>query len=280
MAETTNQAIANYSFSGSTEINSSTSNVSYVTLNDEGSIRISKTSDSTTFVPGSTVTFYVTITNTGSLFFSGVRLTDDLTGTGYLTYIPGSAKLYINGQWLSAQVVSTNPLVCTLSQLSPSASYVLMYSCNVSSQIPASVTSLTNRATGIGYTFNSTVTNSDSLTLTRASATDLVVTKTASSSSVNMGESFNYIIELVNQNNLQANISSLTDQLPENFTLSRITIQIGNGSVVVLRTGDYTLSTTNLLTLPAGTGPVITVPGNNSGESNKTIITLSGYFEN
>ena len=268
-----NQATATYTFAGSTEELTEISNENQVILRNETGISITKTSDTNTFLPGQTITYYVSITNTGSLYFTGVRITDDLTGTGYLTYVPNSARLFINGQWLAAEVVSTNPLVATLSPLSPSGSYLLMYQATVSSSIPATVDTLSNSVEGIGYTWNSTVTGNSTYTLTRSTSGDLTIIKTSSESTVSVGQVFNYTLTLSNTSDTIATLSSLEDQLPEGFTITSISMRIGSGSTTTLASTDYTVDSTNLLTIPSSTGPVLTVPANGT-----SVITIYGYF--
>lgn len=272
MAEETNQATINYTYPDSSTVRTQTSNEVTTTVRAENAITLTKSSQETSFSPNETITYQINITNSGSLYFTGVRIIDNLTGTGYMTYVPGTAKLYINGQWQNAQVVSTNPLTLTLSPLSPGASYLLMYDAKVSSSVPTSVTSLTNTVNGIGYTYNSQVEGTTSYTLPRSSTTGVSITKSASSDTVNVGEVFSYVITMSNQGATPATLQSFTDQLPNTFVITGITMKIGTGAVTTLTSSDYTLSS-GLLTIPSSTGPTITVPANGT-----TIFTISGYF--
>ena len=268
-----NQATATYTFAGSTEELTEISNENQVILRSETGISITKTADTESFVPGQTITYYVSISNTGSLYFTGVRLTDDLSGTGYLTYVPNSARLFINGQWLAAEIVSTNPLVATLSPLAPSGSYLLMYQATVNSTIPATIETLTNSVEGIGYTYNSTVTGTSTLSLSRSTSGDLTILKTSSESTVSVGQVFNYTLLLSNSSNTTATLSSLEDELPAGFTITSITLRTGTGATTTLASTDYTVDANNLLVIPSQSGPILTVPANGS-----TTITIYGYF--
>ena len=276
MAEIMNNATVNFSFSGSSDEFSETSNTTTVTLNESGNLSIIKTAQQDTFYPGSTVTYIVTITNNGPYWFSGVRLTDDLSGNGYLTYVNGSALLYINGQALAPQIVSTNPLVFTLSPLNVGQSMVLTYTCRIPSNISTSVDSITNTASGIGYTFNSTAEDSDSFTITRSQSANLSITKSSSSSSVNVGETFSYFITLTNSGDAVANVSSIIDDFPSNFQITSVALKIGNGANNVLNPSDYTISPTNVLTVPSATGPTITVPTAPGSANGTTVLTVNG----
>ena len=67
-------------------------------------LSITKTAASDTYGPQDTVTYVVSITNTGTAAFSNLTVTDNLGGYTFdggavypLTYVPGSALYYING---------------------------------------------------------------------------------------------------------------------------------------------------------------------------------------
>ena len=268
-----NQASATYTLAGSTEEITEVSNENQINLINETGISVIKSSNTETFVPGQRITFYVSITNTGSQWFSGVRITDNLSGTGYLTYVPNSASLFINGQWLAAQIVNTNPLVATLSPLSPGENYLLRYEATVNSNIPATINSLTNSVEGIGYTYNSTVTGNSSLTLERATTGSVTILKTASDSSVTVGQVFNYQIAITNSSNETATLSNIQDQLPEGFVITSVSLQTGSGVVRILDPSDYTVSPANEFNTPTATGQTITVPANGT-----STLTIYGYF--
>ncbi|MBQ7466886.1 MAG: DUF11 domain-containing protein [Clostridia bacterium] len=278
MAEIMNNATVNFTFSGSSEEFSETSNTTTVTLNNGGNLSITKTAQQDTYVPGGTVTYIVTITNNGPYWFSGVRLTDDLSGNGYLTYVNGSALLYINGQALSPQIASTSPLVFTLSPLSVGESMVLTYTCRVPLNIAPNVDSITNTASGIGYTFDSTAEDSDSVTITRSESANLSINKTSSESNVNVGQTFSYFITLTNSGNSVANVSSIVDDFPSNFQISSVSLKIGSGPNNLLNSSDYTISPSNVLTVPSATGPSITVPAVSGGTNGTTVLTITGNF--
>ena len=277
--EVNNQATVNYTFSGSPETRSEQSNVSTVSVLDQSALSILKYSSNTSFTPGGTITYYIEIENTGSLYFSGVRINDDLGGTPhYLTYINGSATLYINGQVLQAQVASTNPLVFTLSPLPAGEKMVLSYMVNVASNIPSAVTTITNTAEGIGYTYNSQVTDYSTYEINRISGAQLSITKTASAESVSLGQVYSYNITMENAGTATANVSSITDNLPSNFNIVSVQLRIGNGAINNLTSTDYTVSPTNEFTLPSSTGPTITVPPASSSGNGKTVVTINGYL--
>jgi len=273
--EVSNQATVNYTFSGSSTSITEASNVNVITLQDVNSLSLNKYTNDSTFSPGGTITYFVEITNTGSQYFTGVRIVDDLPN--YLTYIPGTAILYINGQALSAQVAATNPLTFTLSPLAGGNSMILSYVVRVSNLIPSSVTSLTNTVNGIGYAAMGEATDSSSTTITRSSSANLTVTKTASESSVNVNEVFQYFITMTNSGLTDAEINTIVDDLPNNFVINSITLRVGS-TLTTLDPSDYTLSASNTLTIPSATGPNIIIPASSSSGDGTGVITITGYI--
>lgn len=109
MAIFSNQATLTYNGT------STNSNIAYGEILDV--LEISKTAVEETYTPGSTLTYAVTLRNTGSTPLSGITLTDDLgaypfgtTETVYpLTYTAGSATLFVNGVLQAAPAVNPGP---------------------------------------------------------------------------------------------------------------------------------------------------------------------------
>ncbi len=274
-----NTSTVNYTFAGSTQSLSETSNVSTISLRDENSISVGKACQNESFVPGDTVTYIVTIANTGASYFTGVRVVDNLGTNNYLTYVTGSAMLYYNQQYVRPEIASTNPLTFTLSPLSPGQSMVLTYSCRVLNSLPASVQTITNAVTATGYTYNSTVTGSASCEISRSSVASLSINKSATAESVAPGELFSYNITLTNQGTTSANVQSVTDSLPSGFKVSSVKLKMGNGTTTTLNTSDYTLDSNNNFVLPSATGPAVTVPGATSSGAGQTVVTITGYLQ-
>lgn len=274
-----NEATINYVFSGGSQSQTGSSNVSTVTLKDEASLSLTKAAETTTFVPGGTVTYTVTITNNGTSWFSGVRITDDLSGSGYLTYVANSAWLFYNGQNVRPEIASTSPLVFTLSPLSVGQSMVLTYTCKIPTSLPLSVDTIKNSVEGTGYTSTTSVKGYASAEITRSSTSELIIDKTATKSSVAVGEIFSYNITLTNQSTTEATVSSLVDNLPTNFVLSSVKSKIGSNAQTILSSSDYTLDSSNKITIPSSSSSfVLTVPAATSSGVGTTVVTITGYL--
>ena len=108
MAIFSNQATLTYNGS------STNSNIAYGEILDV--LAVTKAAVEGSYAPGSTVTYVVTLRNTGAGTLSGLTVTDDLGGyplgatTLYpLTYVDGSVVLYVNGVQQAAPAVAPGP---------------------------------------------------------------------------------------------------------------------------------------------------------------------------
>jgi uncharacterized repeat protein (TIGR01451 family) len=112
----------------------------------------------------------------------------------------------------------------------------------------------------------------DSCTIYRRES-DVSIVKSASATSVVRDQSFEYYITLKNHTDETIDVVDVTDQLPDNFVLTSVKLKIGSDAQTTLSSSDYTLSSSNYLTIPSSTGPSITIPANGT-----TVITLTGYI--
>lgn len=267
-----NVTTTQYTGGGSSDTRTITSNTHNVVLQDSQGITITKTANTNTFSVGQIITYTVQITNSSSQYFNGVRIIDNLGG-GNLAYVVGSATLTVGSLTYAVTPVATSPLTFTLQELNVGGTMTLRYNSQVIFNLPTSVNSITNSVQGIGYTSTGTVSGFATRTLTRTPSSGLTVTKGSSLSEVLPNEAFNYVITYSNGTSENISLTSITDQLPTNFVVTGISYQIGSGSLITLSSTDYTLTSGNLLTIPSGTGPTITVPASGS-----TIITINGYL--
>ena len=268
----TNEAEVEYQFDGSSETMTAQSNVNSIILQDGSLLGLSKTASPTTFLAGDIITYTLVITNNSGSFLNGVRIIDNLGG-GNLAYVSGSGRLTTSSQSYPVNPIATNPLTFTLQQLGVGATMTLTYRAQVIFNLPSSVTSIVNNVNGIGYTSTGTITGSTSTTIQKKNSVDLSIVKSASEESVQSNESFSYFLTLNNNNSVSATAISVIDQLPSNFLLTEVRLRIGSGPNNVLSATDYILSSSNLFSLPSGSGPDVTVPANSA-----TLVTLTGYF--
>ena len=269
-----NEASTTYQFTDSAEVRTATSNERSIVLEDSQGLLITKRSAPQEFVSGDIITYSVDISNNSSSYLTGVRIIDNL-GNGNLSYVTGSARLTTSTLTYSVTPVSTNPLTFTLQQLNVGSSMTLTYECQVNFDVPVTVSSITNSVQGIGYTSSGTITGFSNSTISRGSGvSDFTISKTATETEVLPHQMFDYYLTLTNGGGSNATVVNITDQLPDNFVLTGVSLRVGSGTTRTLSAEDYSLNGTGLLVIPSLTGPIITVPANGS-----TVVTISGYFE-
>lgn len=267
-----NNAESKYKIGSSSVVNTVTSNTLGVTFENTTGLTLTKTANPTTFLPGEIIDYTVTITNNSGNWLSGVRIIDNLGG-GNLAYVIGSGSLTVGSLTYPVTPVATNPLTFTLQELNVGQSMTLKYKGQVIFNLPGSVTSITNTVNGIGYKTSGTVTGSTSSTIQKKTNPGLGLVKSANQVSVTPNQSFSYFLTLTNGGSEVININNITDDLPNNYTLTSVKLKIGSNPETTLTSSQYTLGGGNLLTIPSGSGPVITVPAGGT-----TLVTLTGYF--
>ncbi len=273
MAETIyNNGSTTYTLTGSSDSVTVSSNNLPINFDNSSGLTVTKTPSTTTFAVGDIITYAVKITNSGANYLNGVRIIDNLGGN-YLAYVTGSGSLSTITQTYPVTPVATNPLTFTLQQLAVGASMTLTYKAQVVYNLPSSVSSITNSVQAIGYPASGTVNAYASSTIQKKTSSGLTMTKSANVTTAVPNQTFNYYLTLTNGNSVVANISNVTDNLPSNFTVESVKLQIGTGSSSTLSSSDYTVSSSNVLSVPSSTGPTITVPA-----SGTTVVTITGHL--
>ena len=271
MAEIINNSASTvYTINGTT--NSINSNILPVTLESNSGLVLTKTANPETFSAGDIITYTIKITNSSPLYLTGVRIIDNLGG-GNLAYVLSSANLTIGNLTYPVTPISTNPLTFTLQQLNVGESMTLTYKAQVIFNLSPNVSLITNSVKGIGYPHTGTITGYTSTTIQKKTNVDFSLTKSSNVTEVGPNQSFSYYLTLENNTQFTALISSITDNLPEDFKLTSVSLKVGSGPDTQLVGTDYLLSLTNVLTIPSSSGPFISVPANGT-----TVVTLTGYF--
>lgn len=272
--------LINYNFSGEENFKVSNINDCTVTLKNENELQVTKSVQNETFNVGDTISFIVTIKNTGVGYFSGLRVLDNFGGVDYLEYVSGSGAIYKNGSIEKPETISCVPLVFSLTPLLPNESVILTYLCKVRNNIPLSVQNINSSVEVTGYTNNSTITNVASVIINRAKTAELKIVKSASATSVVSGEIFSYYLTIENEGLVDAEISKISDGLESGFKVLSVRIKSGDNKAVELKTGDYLIDGGNNILIEAKNGiEKIIVPARVGDTASKTIITITGYFE-
>lgn len=244
-------------------------------------LSVSKTAVRDTYNRNDSVTYLVSIVNSGTLPITNLTLTDDLGSYSFnttsltpLTYIPNTVKYYINGTLQTSPSVNAGPpLTITGLTLPAGANLLIVYDTLTNQYAPlASESSITNTVTISGNGITS-ITATE--TVNTASSPLLTITKSISPVPVTENGTLTYTFLIQNDGNIPADEASsviITDIF--NPILSNLAVSF-NGTALTENT-DYTYDETTgtfvtvagRITVPAATftqdtttGEYITTPG-------------------
>lgn len=283
METITNQASVSFSYEGSTTSRTNNSNIVTHVVRDEYGIIVDKTSSSDSFRAGQTITYFIRVTNNGCGCLGTFEISDNLSGGVNTTYIDGSARLFMNGAVSVITPTGTNPLSFRITErLGQDNSLFIVYNALVSENISEEVLEITNTTNVTAYpcgcsTTEESVTGEDSHTIPRSEFAEVVITKYSNSDSLCCGDEIDYYITLTNTGTIDATDVVVTDQLPESFVTTDIYMD-SNDVHYRFNPSEYTISPTNLLTLPNDTGRAILVPAIAPGIENTTLIRIHGHL--
>lgn len=200
MAIFSNQATLTYNGS------STNSNIAYGEILDV--LAATKTAIGGSYTPGETVTYVVTLRNTGSTALTGLTITDDLGGylfngaTIYpLTYVDGSAGLFTDGVPQPAPVVTAGPpLVVSNITVPAGGNVVLVYQALANTFAnPNAGGTIDNTVTITGGGLSAPVTATETVTVEAAPA--LTISKSISPSQVVDNDRVTYTFVIQNTGN-------------------------------------------------------------------------------
>ncbi len=143
-----------------------------------------KTAIPAVYTAGDTITYVVSMVNSGAAVLNGITVTDNLGAYAFggttlypLTYLDGSARLFVDGVLQPAPVVTAGPpLTVTGINLPAGADLVLIYQTTVNQLAPLTQDAqITNSATISGAGVVAPITVSE--TITASAAPDLTITK-------------------------------------------------------------------------------------------------------
>lgn len=213
---------------------------------------------------GDTVTYIISIVNTGSIPFNGLTITDDLgaytvgleTRTP-LTYVDGSFAYYANGVLQAgATALAGPPLVISGINVPAGGNVLVIYEASVNGFAPlASGSTIVNEATITGAGLTAPIELSETITV--ANAAQLSITKSLTPETVVENGQLTYTFTIQNTGNTAAvatDNATVTDLF--NPILENITVAL-NGTVLTEGPQYAYDETSGLFQTVAG---VITVP--------------------
>ncbi len=206
---------------------------------------------------GDELTYVISIVNSGAGAFSGLTVTDDLGaytfGTGEvvpLSYVDGSATLYINGVLAQSPTInSQEPLTITGINLPPRSNAILIYNARVNEFAPLDADSVITNTATIGAAGVTPITVTETVSVT--SAPYLTITKALSPTSVVENGQITYTFVIQNLGNTEAVATdnvSVTDDFDPIIDITSVSLD----GVVLTSPDDYTYNT--------ATGLFTTVP--------------------
>lgn len=269
MAIFTNSATLSY--------NGNTVNSNTVTGNLIDVLAVTKTALVGSYSANDTVTYIVSITNSGTVPFTGVTVTDNLGQytLGELTLIPldytdGSVVYYQNGVLQPAPVATLNPLTFSGITVPAGGNVTLVYETTTNNFAPLDAQStIVNEVTVNATGLSTPITATETVTVTQQPV--LSITKGLNPTNVTENSEITYTFTLQNTGNTAAEATDnvvITDTF--NPILSGISVTV-NGVALAPANYTYNETTGEFATLPG----VITVPAATYEQSPETgVITI------
>lgn len=227
-------------------------------------LQLTKTAVHGSYVPGDTVTYAVSIRNTGTSPYTNLTLTDDLGAYTFgdstrtpLTYTDGSVLVYQNGTLQTTPTV-TAPLTITGLTVPAGGNLLVVYSAQVNSYAsPASGSTIQNTVTlsGGGMTTSLTATE----TITAEDSPALTITKAICPSVITDNGTVTYTFVIQNTGNVPvttADEAVITDTFETTATGLTVTFAGTTWTEGTDYTYDNTtgvFTTTGAITVPAAT---------------------------
>ena len=215
MAIFSNQATLTYNG------NTTNSNIAYGEILDV--LAVTKTAVEGSYTPGDTVTYVVTLRNTGTAALTGLTVTDNLGGYDFggttvypLTYVDGSVAMFTNGVPQAAPAtVAGPPLVISGISVPAGGDVVLVYQAEANTYAnPAVGGTIDNTVTVTGDGLSAPITATEEVTAN--SAPNLTISKSITPSQVVDNDRVTYTFVIQNTGN-QAVIATDNAAITETF---------------------------------------------------------------
>jgi uncharacterized repeat protein (TIGR01451 family) len=169
-------------------------------------LTITKTSSTATATPGSTVSYTITVANTGQVPYSGATVTDPLGG------VLDDAAYNNDATATTGSVIFTSPTLTWTGNLAPGAAATVTYSITVHNPDPGDHV-LTNTVTSAAAGSNCPVGSTDPRCTTSTDVTALTITNTVSVATTTPGSVVAYTVTITNTGQTVYDDAAVTDPL-------------------------------------------------------------------
>ncbi|MBR6726822.1 MAG: hypothetical protein IKM08_01390 [Clostridia bacterium] len=254
MATIFNRGTLTFTPAGGTQT-SVASNITGTELDVSYGLEVSHGVSPESYVVGDVLRYTVVLRNTGSGVLVDPVVTVDLAG-GALDYAQGSAVAFLYQDDVTEYplTVSENGTL-TVSLAGPlpaGATAFLLYDAAVSGLVQGTDCELVSTATATaneGSADGPEISDSDTAT---ANCTPITLIKSAPESAA-VGETVSFVFSVTNNTGASIGLDSLTDQLPEQFSLTAVTLTQDGTTVPLTEGSDYTVENGFLDISPSGT---------------------------
>lgn len=249
-----------------------------------------KTVTADSYDPGDTVTYAVSIVNSGATPYNAITVTDDLGGFDFngttlypLDYVEGSARLFVNGVLQPTPAVVTGPpLSISGINVPANGNAVLVYSATVNSFAPLGTgAEIDNTATLTAQGLTTPISASETLPASAEPA--LTITKTLNPTTVPENGQLTYTFVISNYGATEADatdniiVSDTFDPILEPITVTYNGVNLEEGT-------DYTYDETtgqfatvaSRITVPAATYTQDPVTGEQTITPGTSTLTVTG----
>lgn len=253
-------------------------------------LAITKTALAESYDLYDSVTYIVSITNSGTAAFNGLTLTDDLGGYDFggntvypLAFTEGSVRVFVNGALVPAPTVTAGPPLSIPGINVPAGGNVIVvYEAETTEFAPpAAGSTITNTVTAAGDGLAAPITAAETVTVT--SGPNLIISKSLSPTVVSDNSRLTYTFVVQNLGNEDAVATdnvTITDTF--NPILTDIVVTL-NGAVLTEGT-DYTYNeatgefatAAGLITVPAAVFTQDPVSGEWVTDPGSAVLTVTG----
>lgn len=252
-------------------------------------LTLTKTAVVETYAPTDTVTYVITIVNSGATAYTDLTLTDDLGAyaaggqTVYpLSYTPDSAVWFINGTRQADPTASGAPLVISGLSVPAGGNAVILYEAATTDAAPlAEGSEITNAVTLTGSGIGTPLTAQ--ATVTVEAQASLRITKSLSPAVVAENGSLTYTFLIQNEGNLPAGADAavaVTDTFDPilrdlTVTLNDLPLAVTTGYTYDESTGAFA-TVAGQITVPAATFSQSTETGDWETVPGEAVLTVTG----